>query len=158
MSNLDKIVRMNAIFWYDVPPLVTNNFYIWWNSCCLTNFRERETSTWMTLIPNLEEFESWNQIFILSWWHCLTYLEIESRLGLNINLLYNTGSTTSIKGQTSYLEYKLKFHFGQGDTGCEESTTLPLDHEAVWLRGLVCQKHYLSLKSSFSFSSSRIII
>jgi hypothetical protein len=29
-------------------------------------------------------------------------------------LLYNTGSTTFIKGQTSYLEYKLKFHFGQG--------------------------------------------
>jgi hypothetical protein len=28
--------------------------------------------------------------------------------------LYNTGSTTFMKGQTSYLEYKLKFHFGQG--------------------------------------------
>jgi hypothetical protein len=27
--------------------------------------------------------------------------------------LYNTGSTTFIKGQTSYLDYKLKFHFGQ---------------------------------------------
>jgi hypothetical protein len=31
-------------------------------------------------------------------------------------------------------------------------------HAAVWLRGLVCQKHKLSLKSSFSFSSSSIII
>jgi hypothetical protein len=28
-------------------------------------------------------------------------------------LLYNTGSTVFIKGQTSYLEYKLKFHLGQ---------------------------------------------
>jgi hypothetical protein len=27
--------------------------------------------------------------------------------------LYNTCSATFIKGQTSYLEYKLKFHFGQ---------------------------------------------
>jgi hypothetical protein len=27
--------------------------------------------------------------------------------------LNNTGSITFIKGQTSYLEYKLKFHFGQ---------------------------------------------
>jgi hypothetical protein len=30
--------------------------------------------------------------------------------------LYNTGSTIFIKGQTSYLEYKSKFHFGQGST------------------------------------------
>jgi hypothetical protein len=52
------MVQMNAIFWYDVPPLVTNNFYIWWNSSSLTIFRERETSTRMTLIPDLEEFES----------------------------------------------------------------------------------------------------
>jgi hypothetical protein len=28
-------------------------------------------------------------------------------------MLNDTGSTTFIKGQTSYLEYKLKFHFGQ---------------------------------------------
>jgi hypothetical protein len=28
-------------------------------------------------------------------------------------VLYNTDSTVFIKGQTSYLEYKLKFHFGQ---------------------------------------------
>jgi hypothetical protein len=28
--------------------------------------------------------------------------------------LYNTCSPTFIKSQTSYLEYKLKFHFGQG--------------------------------------------
>jgi hypothetical protein len=27
--------------------------------------------------------------------------------------LYNTGYTTFIKGQTSYLQYKSKFHFGQ---------------------------------------------
>jgi hypothetical protein len=114
MSNLLTMSRMNAIFWYDVPPLVTNNFYIWWNSSCLTNFRERETSTRTTLISDLEEFESWNQIFILSWWHCLRYLEIESRLCFIWNLLYNTGSTIFIKGQTSYLEYKSKFHFGQG--------------------------------------------
>jgi hypothetical protein len=26
-------------------------------------------------------------------------------------------------------------------TRCEESTPLPLDHEAFWLRGLVYQKH-----------------
>jgi O-acetylhomoserine/O-acetylserine sulfhydrylase-like pyridoxal-dependent enzyme len=29
-------------------------------------------------------------------------------------LLYNTCSPTFSKSQTSYLEYKLKFHFGQG--------------------------------------------
>jgi hypothetical protein len=28
-------------------------------------------------------------------------------------MLYNIGSTTFIKGQTSYLEYISKFHFGQ---------------------------------------------
>ena len=28
-------------------------------------------------------------------------------------MLYNTGSTTFIKGQTLYLGWKLKFHFGQ---------------------------------------------
>jgi hypothetical protein len=87
VSNHVKRNWMNAIFWYDVPPLVTNNFYIWWTSSCSTNFREHETSTRMTLISNLEEFESWNQIFILSWGHCLRYLEIESRLGLNIKFV-----------------------------------------------------------------------
>jgi hypothetical protein len=84
VSRYIKRNQMNAIFWYVVPLLVINNFYIWGNLSCSTKIWERETSTWTTLIPDLQEFEFWNQIFILSWWHCLRYLEVKSRLGLNI--------------------------------------------------------------------------
>jgi hypothetical protein len=86
--------RMNDIFWYVVPLLIINNFCILGNLSCLTKIWERERSTRTTLISDLEKFESWNQIFILSWGHCLRYLDIESRLGLNIkfvvqNMFYN---------------------------------------------------------------------
>jgi hypothetical protein len=75
--------RMNAIFYYVVPLLVINNFYICGNLSCSTKIWERETSTRTTLISDLEEFEFRNQIFILPCRHYLGYLEIESRLSLN---------------------------------------------------------------------------
>jgi hypothetical protein len=49
---------MNATFYYVVPLLVINNFYIWGNLSCSTKIWERETSFRTTLIPDLEEFES----------------------------------------------------------------------------------------------------
>jgi hypothetical protein len=54
-------------------------------------------------------------------------------------LLYNTGSTTFIKGQTSYLEYKLKFHFCQG--------SIIIRLQIIFLRQLGC---FLDISLAFS--------
>jgi hypothetical protein len=49
-------------------------------------------------------------------------------------LLYNTGSTTFIKGQTSYLEYKMKFHFDQ--------SSIVIKLQIIFLRRL---KYFLNI-------------